>query len=151
MERTMKIIRRCLACKNSFRPRSQNPNQHYCSAPACQRERRREWQRQRLQNDPDYRDNQARAQANWRARHLGYWRQYRATHPAYLDRNRLMQRQRNICRRAKPIANMDASQLDGPLASGFYVLRRVVETSIAKMNAYVVRIDVVSAPRRPGA
>lgn len=145
----MKIIRRCLACRNSFRPRSQNPNQHYCSAPACQRERRREWQRQRLQTDPDYRDNQARAQANWRARHPNYWRQYRATHPAYLDRKRLMQRQRNICCRATPIANMDASQLDGPLASGFYVLRRVVGTSIAKKNAYVVRIEVVSAPQRP--
>lgn len=146
----MKFVRRCLACGSPFRPRSQNPNQHYCSALTCQRERRREWQRQRLQSDPDYRDNQARAQANWRASHPGYWRQYRATHPAYLDSNRLKQRQRNICRRAKPIANMDASQLDGPLASGFYVLRRVVETSIAKMNAYVVRIDVVSAPQRPG-
>jgi hypothetical protein len=150
MERTMKIVRRCVACGNPFRPRSQNPNQHYCSALACQRERRRQWQRQHLQSDPDYRDNQARAQANWRARHPNYWRRYRATHPAYLDRNRSMQRQRNACRRAKSVANMDASQLYGPLASGFYVLRRVLETSIAKMNAYVVRIDVVSAPRRPG-
>jgi hypothetical protein len=109
MERTMKIVRRCVACGNPFRPRSQNPNQHYCSALACQRERRRQWQRQHLQSDPDYRDNQARAQANWRARHPNYWRRYRATHPAYLDRNRSMQRQRNACRRAKSVANMDAS------------------------------------------
>lgn len=144
----MKLVRHCRACGNSFRPRPQNPNQHFCSELACQRERRRQWQRQRLQSDADYRDNQARAQANWRASHPTYWRQYRATHPVYLDRNRSMQRQRNACRRVRPIANMDASQVYGPLQSGFYVLQRVRETSIAKMNAYVVRIDVVSGPAR---
>jgi hypothetical protein len=37
--------RRCAACGRAFRPRSQVPQQRYCSAPACQRERRRGWAR----------------------------------------------------------------------------------------------------------
>lgn len=78
----MKSARLCLACGNPFHPLLRVPNQRYCSAAACQRERRRRWQRRRLRVDADYRDNQARAQSNWRARHPDYWRQYRATHPA---------------------------------------------------------------------
>ena len=31
----------------------------------CQKERRRQWQKNKLQTDPDYRDNQARAQKAW--------------------------------------------------------------------------------------
>ena len=59
----MKSARLCLACGNSFHPLLRVPNQRYCSAAACQRERRRRWQRRRLRVDADYRDNQARAQA----------------------------------------------------------------------------------------
>jgi len=106
----MKLTRLCLACGNWFYPLLQAPNQRFCSAPGCQRERRRRWQQQRLRSDPDYRDNQARAQARWRARHPDYWRQYRASHPAYRERNCAMQRNRNVRRSSGPVANMDASQ-----------------------------------------
>lgn len=54
--------RQCKACRQPFRPRPQNPDQCFCSAAACQRERRRRWQAAKRQNDPDYRDNQKRAQ-----------------------------------------------------------------------------------------
>jgi hypothetical protein len=44
-------IRRCTACGHVLRPRSQVPLQGYCAAPACQRERRRRWQRVKRKSD----------------------------------------------------------------------------------------------------
>jgi hypothetical protein len=43
--------RRCAACEQAFRPRSQSPGQLYCGQAACQRERRRRWQRDKRQRD----------------------------------------------------------------------------------------------------
>ena len=149
MERVMNIARRCAACGNPFHPRSQIPNQRFCSAAACQRTRRRRWQVQRLRSDADYRDNQARAKASWRGRHPDYWRQYRAAHPAYRERNCVMQRKRNEQQRSSPVAIMDASQPLRPLASGFYVLHRAAQRGIAKMNACTVHIAVLSARTGP--
>ena len=59
----MPARRRCAACGRLFELQPQLPEQSYCSAPACQRERRKLWQRERLATDPDYQANQARAQA----------------------------------------------------------------------------------------
>lgn len=143
----MKSARTCAACGAAFTPLPHVPHQRFCSAAPCQRARRRAWQRQRLRTDPDYRENQARAQANWAARHADYWRRYRATHPEYTERNRTMQRERNTGRIGRQIARMDALEAFRPLASGYYVLRDVVEAGIAKMNAWTVHIAVLSAPR----
>ena len=77
----MSTMQRCAACRRSFRVRAQvRGTQRYCAAPACQRVRRKRWQRTKRHTDPDYRENQARAQEAWRDRHPGYWRTYRATH-----------------------------------------------------------------------
>lgn len=53
-------IRTC--CGQPFTARPQVRDQAYCSAPACQRERRLSWQRDKMQPDPDYCDNQSRSQ-----------------------------------------------------------------------------------------
>lgn len=142
----MKSTRTCAACGTVFTALPHIPNQRYCSAAACQRARRRAWQRERLHTDSDYRDNQARARAGWLSRHPDYWRQYRATHPAYTERNRVMQRARNTGGTCQPVAKMDALQPVRPLASGFYILRDAVEAGIAKMNAWTVHIAILSAP-----
>ena len=55
----------CNACGHTFTPRPQNPNQTYCTDPACQRERRRRWQQKKRRDDADYRDNDARAGKAW--------------------------------------------------------------------------------------
>jgi len=143
-------MRRCLACGQLFRPRGQNPQQHYCSDPACQRERRRRWQREKLRSDPDYQDNQARAQQLWRASHPEYWREYRRRHPEYTERNRSAQRQRNRRGRApepraRPIAKRDASGAISQVPSGTYLLRRMDPSGIAKRDAWTVEIAVLSA------
>ncbi|NMQ29939.1 hypothetical protein E4Q23_20565 [Candidatus Accumulibacter phosphatis] len=69
------------ACRQLFRRRPQNPDQCFCSAAACQCERRRRWQAAKRQSDPDYRENQKRAQKAWAERHPDYWRAYREQHP----------------------------------------------------------------------
>jgi hypothetical protein len=147
----MKSTRLCLACGNAFVPLPHVPRQRYCSSKGCQRARRRDWQNHRLHIDEDYRDNQARAQAKWRAGHPGYWREYRAAHPVYRERNRRMQRLRNARRSFAPIANMDVIGSHLPLGSGFYVLRDADEAGVAKMNAWTVHIAVLSAPTAPPA
>jgi hypothetical protein len=63
--------RRCAACGEAFRPRSQVPKQSYCSAVACQRVRRQRWQKAKRHSDADYRENQARAQHAWAQGHRG--------------------------------------------------------------------------------
>ena len=106
--------KRCAACGERFSPCRHVPDQQYCSKPACQRERRRRWQREKLRRDPDYRANQAVAQRRWCERYRDYWRKYRQSHPDYTARNRARQRERNRNRDFNatapllvPIAKMD--------------------------------------------
>ena len=117
--------RRCTACGHAFRPRPQVPQQSYCPTSDCQRERRRSWQKAKRESDPDYRDNQARAQRAWLERNPDYWREYRRNHPNYCERNRLLQRERNDQRTEPLIAKMDASTPELPLTSGIYRISQV--------------------------
>ena len=66
-------------------------------------------QRLKLQTDPDYQDNQNRAQQAWSQRNPNYWRDYRESHTKYVERNRAMQLKRNAKLVAGPIAKMDVS------------------------------------------
>ena len=136
--------RRCTACGQAFRPRPQVPQQSYCTTPACQRERRRRWQQAKRQSDPDYHDNQARAQRAWCKRNPDYWREYRRTHPQYRERNRTQQRQRNARRGERLIAKMDASTRVLPVPSGLYRINRAPAARIAKMDAWTVEITLLS-------
>lgn len=81
-------IKHCAGCGQAFQPRPQAPNQTYCSAQACQRMRKRQWQQSKLQSDPDYRGNQRDAQRAWHESHPDYWRQYRNAHQEYAERGR---------------------------------------------------------------
>ena len=144
--------RRCAACGCLFVPRRNVPQQRYCAKRACQRTRRRRWQRQKLKADADYRANQAAAQQRWRARHPDYWRRYRQSHPAYATRNRERQRQRNRRRRSADtgpspprIAKMDACPAQTPVRSGTCRLVPVSAEGVAKMDTYVVEMHVLSA------
>ena len=98
----------CVACGEPFQPRPQVPQQSYCAAPECQRERRRQWQRSKLQSDPDYQDNQMRAQQAWSRRNPNYWREYRKSNPEYVERNRALQLTRNAKAHDAQVAKMDA-------------------------------------------
>jgi hypothetical protein len=136
--------RRCAACGQAFRPRAQVPQQRYCGEAACQRERRRRWQESKRQGDGDYRANQARAQRAWVGEHREYWREWRAAHPEYTERNRVAQRRRDRERHASRLAKMDASTPVPPIASGTYRLVPWTGGDLAKMDACTVELTVIS-------
>ena len=117
----------------------------YCSASACQRARRRRWQRAKRQSDADYRENQARAQRAWVQGHRDYWREYRRRHPQYCESNRLAARQRQReRRRAAQFAKMDASRAVSRVPSGTYRLVPASAAEFAKMDALVVEMTLIS-------
>jgi len=136
--------RQCAGCGRAFRPCAQVPRQRYCGQPACQRERRRRWQRSKRQADEDYRANQAEAQRDWAGSHQDYWRRWRAAHPEYTERNRLAQRRRDRCRHASRLAKMDASTPISSITSGTYRLVPWTGGDLAKMAACTVKLIVIS-------
>lgn len=117
---------------------------------ACQRERRRRWHQNKLRSDDDYRANQAQARQAWAGRHGDYWREYRAGHPYYTERNRLEQRRRDRRRRATRLAKMDASTPINAVPSGTYRLLPETGDDLAKMDALTVKITVISRDYTPG-
>lgn len=126
------------------------PDQSYCADPACQRERRKLWQRLRRAEDPDYRDNQARAQEAWLARNPEYWREYRRRNPEYTQRNRERQRTRSQEKRdAPPLQSTFTAGLVVPVA-GLYRLRVVAVDGVAKKNAsFLVELVLVQEDEEP--
>jgi len=135
----------CLCCKKRFKPHPAVPDQQYCSDPECQKTRKRRWQKEKLANDSDYRANQAEAQKQWRSRNRDYWRQYRKRNPAYTEKNRIRQRERNRGRRSGAgIAKMDELQGKTLIPSGRYRLVPFCNLGIAKMDELIVEIGVIS-------
>jgi hypothetical protein len=95
-------------CRRLFLPDQRAKNQRYCDKKECRCFRKRQWQRQKLKEDPDYRDNQQRAQQSWIEQNRDYWQRYRDSHPGYVKRNRLLQRERDRKRHSSHLAKMDA-------------------------------------------
>ena len=105
------MTKRCACCGQPFEPRPHVSRQAFCSAPHCQRARKREWQRARLQSDPDYRINQRAAQQAWSQRNQDYWRNYRNTRPGHEQGNRDRQRLRDAKGQDAGLAKMDVCDL----------------------------------------
>jgi hypothetical protein len=138
------MSKQCQACGHPFTPRSQNPNQKYCTNSECQRERRRRWQQQKRRDDADYRDNDVRAAKAWAIENPEYWKQYRDENPGYAERNRNLQQQRNQNLRASVIANEDVSRPLNQLPAGRYRMVRIEDGS-ANGDAWIVEITVLAA------
>ncbi|HAM53197.1 MAG TPA: hypothetical protein DCP92_21785 [Nitrospiraceae bacterium] len=135
----------CVSCKKIFTPRPAVKNQQYCSKPECQKARKKKWQKAKLATDSAYKESQAKAQKEWCSKNKGYWKEYRKRNPAYTERNRKKQRQRNLLRRLKPeIAKMDEQKAKNVITPGRYLLKPVCNQNIAKMDALIVEIGVIS-------
>lgn len=130
----------CAHCGRLFPPNPRVKNQRYCGEKNCQRARKREWQKEKLRTDPDYKDNQRRLQAEWHQNHPGYYREYRRERVAYCERNRLLQRCRNARRRL--IAKMDELK-PAPInkAGVFYVLPLVAKMDASAQKVVLIPID----------
>ena len=120
-------------CRGLFLPNPHVPNHRYCNKKDCQRVRKRRWQREKMKNDPEYRDNQRDAQQCWMEQNRDYWRRYRERHPGYVKRNRLLQRERDRSRRLSRLAKMDASKDISSIKPGTYYLISA-KSHLAKMD-----------------
>ena len=136
--------RRCKHCGDWFIPRSNVAHQRYCPKVECQKARKNQWRKRKLATDPDYRLNQYDAQKRWRQRHPEYWREYRASHSEYAQRNRALQQDRNHKRRQEVIAKRDESSTCPPMRSGYYRLIPAEGEAIAKSDEYFVKLDVIA-------
>jgi len=125
-------------CRRTIKLTRRNPEQHYCSARGCQRERRRRTQKHKRRTDPDYKENDLEAQREWRKRNPQYQKDYRQANPQYTQRNRQQQHTRDKNRRgaadsAKPgkkvVVNVNVSKAGSPGVAGRRVLAN--EDSIA--------------------
>ena len=123
-------------CRRLFKPNPRVKNQQYCKRKDCQRARKSLWQRKKMKDDPDYRDNQRDSQQSWKERNRDYWRRYRSRHPEYVKRNCLLQKERDKQRRSKNLAKMDASKENSFVKPGSYYL--------IPANAYLAKMDVLS-------
>ena len=133
----------CLSCGESFKKRPQIKNHLFCPAKKCQSERKRRWGRAALR-DPDHRENQTLAQKSWAEKNPEYWRGYRHANPDYCRRNRAQQRVRNEKRKAAVIAKMDVSASRPLPLSGVYRLTPLAADGIAKMDAWIAEIRLIS-------
>ena len=134
----------CACCGLPFRPVSQVPDQTYCSEPACQRARRQAWNRQKLANDPDYRDNKKRAQRDWMDRNPDYWRQYRANHPANAEKNRRYQRTKAASPKPVVLAKIDESNRPQHLVAGIYRITLVQREIAGEPGIWIVELSRLS-------
>ena len=135
----------CLCCRKQFNPHPAVRHQQYCSDPECQKTRKRNWQKEKLGSDRDYRANQAAAQRAWRSRNGDYGREYRKRNPAYTEGNRIRQRERNRRRRlGSGIAKMDELKGKNIITSGHYRLVPLCNPGVAKMDELIVEIGVIA-------
>ncbi len=138
------MTKQCKACGTAFQPHPKVQNQTYCSSPECQRERRRRWQQKKRRDDADYRDNDVRARKAWATENPEYWKRYRDENPAYVQRNRNLQQQRNQNLRASVIANEDVSRPFNQLPAGRYRMV-LIDDGSANGDAWIVEIAVLAA------
>jgi hypothetical protein len=61
--------------------------------------------------DSDHRKNKEESQCAWRQQNQDYWKLYREKNPAYCERNRQLQRKRDLKRKLKNLSVTDASDL----------------------------------------
>ena len=109
-------------CRRLFLPNPRVKNHRFCNKKGCQRFRKRCWQSQKMKDDPDYQENHRDSQQYWIEKNRDYWRRYRKQHPEYVQRNRLLQKERDKKRRLHHLAKMDASKQNLLAKPGSYYL-----------------------------
>jgi len=87
--------KRCGYCRDLFRPDPRVKNQQIaCRKTTCRQARKREAQRKWVEKNPDYFSGRYPNTQEWLKEHPGYLRVYKETHPEYVRRNRIKQKQR---------------------------------------------------------
>ena len=148
----MNIVIVCLACgkEKPGSPRVAG-RQSYCGEPACQLARKAAAERQSMATDPEHRATKRQSYEVWCRANPGYWSEYRRRHPAQAERNRQLQRQRNL-RRRRPAADAALGPVIAKLDASASFKRPELPTNgeywlvpvIAKLDALRVKIVAIT-------
>ncbi len=135
-----------IKCKNCRRviqkPNRRIKNQNYCRRKACQRARKRKWQRRKMAKDDDYRQNQNGSRNQWLEKNPDYYQNYRETHPDYTDRNRELQKKRDANRRQSNLAKMDPlTQINNKNTDSYFIFS--AKEDLAKMDALIPKYRII--------
>ena len=85
----------CRHCHKSFDPSPFHREQRVCLSTECQRHRRRDYHRNKIATDSEYRQVCVDSRNKWRENHPGYQQRYRLEHEEYCKQNRQKQQERN--------------------------------------------------------
>lgn len=112
-----------------------------CSAAPCQQKRRSQSRQRQLAGDPIYRRVCLDSAQKWRARHPGYWKQYRVVKPQTVEQNRRQQRQRDLRQRLTHLANNNSALDLKSSVSGVWILGPAAEdlanNNLASANVFI--------------
>ena len=104
--------RHCLICGATFVPDARTRRiQKVCGKDFCHRARKRLADQKWRAKNPKYSSGRAGKTRIWARDYPGYWRNYRATHPDYAERNREQTRERMRASRGV-FAKQDAIRQD---------------------------------------
>jgi len=112
----------CPHCQRLFVPSPYRPQQVVCGEPACQRQRRADYHRKKLETDPLYRQVVRDSQRQWWNEHPDYQRQRRQQHPEVVAANRQRQRQRDKKRRIQHLVRNNVALDLKASAAGVWLL-----------------------------
>lgn len=118
----MSTPRCCPHCQRLFVPSPYRPQQVVCSESACQRQRRADYHRKKLQTDPLYRQVVRDSQRQWWDEHPDYQKQRRQQHPEVVAANRQRQRQRDQKRRIQGLVRNSLALDLKASAAGIWLL-----------------------------
>ena len=69
-------VKICRYCEQEFKPSRYHPNQDVCSSKECQLRRRTDYHRQKIVEDPIYREQCRDSQRKWREQNPDYMKKY---------------------------------------------------------------------------
>lgn len=137
----------CICCGKRFIRDRRVKGQKYCSNKRCQRLRRALWQRNKMREDADYKDNQKRCQKEWLLKRPGYYKEYRRKHPEKAERNRFLQIGRDARRRKNGLDQLLA-KMDS-IGNRLYRRNGGIFKLIPRNNELLAKMDVMTVELIP--
>jgi hypothetical protein len=136
----------CPHCKQEFSPDRFHPEQVVCSFPLCQRRRRTEYHRRKIEADPAYRALREDSRTYWNERNPDYQKQYRArTKGEKTVGNKLEGAREEVLRLLRSVKNTSGKNNSAPTVSRCLVavlLAAAGDASTTKNNLATTKLIV---------
>jgi hypothetical protein len=146
-------LRCCRFCQQSFEPSKFHLDQSVCRQLQCRRRRRAEYHQRRIATDSEYAEVVRDSRRKWRDAHPDYQATYRQSHPATVERNRQLQRQRDAHRRVQVLVkNNLALDLKHCNAEAWLVgpaVQDLVKNNLAPCKMFIFQPLVLPATLQP--